>query len=157
FALFWTGAIAGYWGGLKTLAGRAHPWMHLADRAGPKASRWRVRVPLLARRRAAVGTGIAAVLVASILPAGPIAEALKYPKEMAKYWREAWPDEPELRQFLGNNIGLSVDHQFRGSAFFYTFQYDEFLTLDSLWVDGVPTANEYSQLVSPQAIYLVHQ
>src|SRR5262245_6661444 len=157
FALFWTGAIAGYWGGLKTLAGRARPWMHLADRAGPKASRWRVRVPLLARRRAAVATGIAAVLVASVVPAVPIAKALKYPKEMAKYWREAWPDEPELRRFLGNNIGLSVDHQFRGSAFFYTFGYDEFLTLDSLWVDGVPTMNEYSQLVSPQAIYLIHQ
>jgi len=157
FALFWTGAIAGYWGGLKTLAGCARPWMHLADRAGPEASRWRVRVPLLARRRAAVATGIAAVLVASVVPAVPIAKALKYPKEMAKYWLEAWPDEPELRQFLGNNIGLSVDHQFRGSAFFYTFGYDEFLTLDSLWVDGVPTMNEYSQLVSPQAIYLIHQ
>src|SRR5499427_3742481 len=157
FALFWTGAIAGYWGGLKTLAGRARPWMHLADRAGPEASRWRVRVPLLARRRAAVATGIAAVLVASVVPAVPIAKALKYPKEMAKYWLEAWPDEPELRQFLGNNIGLSVDHQFRGSAFFYTFGYDEFLTLDSLWVDGVPTANEYSQLITPQAIYFIHQ
>src|SRR5499427_5365830 len=157
FALFWTGAIAGYWGGLKTLAGCARPWMHLADRAGREASRWRVRVPLLARRRAAVATGIAAVLVASVVPAVPIAKALKYPKEMAKYWLEAWPDEPELRQFLGNNIGLSVDHQFRGSAFFYTFGYDEFLTLDSLWVDGVPTMNEYSQLVSPQAIYLIHQ
>jgi hypothetical protein len=29
--------------------------------------------------------------------------------------------------------------------------------LDSLWIDGVPTMNEYSQLVSPQAVYLVHQ
>src|SRR5215475_5881852 len=68
-ALFWTGAIAGYWGGLKTLAGRARPWMHLAERAGPEASRWRVRVPLLARRRAVVATGIAAVMVASVVPA----------------------------------------------------------------------------------------
>jgi hypothetical protein len=29
--------------------------------------------------------------------------------------------------------------------------------LDSLWVDAIPTANEYSQLVTPQAIYFVHQ
>ena len=32
-----------------------------------------------------------------------------------------------------------------------------FLTLDSLWADAVPTANEYSQLVTPQAIYFIHQ
>ncbi len=31
------------------------------------------------------------------------------------------------------------------------------LTLDSLWADAVPTANEYSQLVTPQAIYFIHQ
>jgi hypothetical protein len=29
--------------------------------------------------------------------------------------------------------------------------------LDALWVDRVPTANEYSQLVTPQAIYFVHE
>ena len=52
---------------------------------------------------------------------------------------------------------LRADPRFRGSAFFYTFQFDEFLTLDSLWVDAVPTANEYSQLVTPQAIYFIHR
>src|SRR5215831_4593482 len=45
FALFWTGAIAGYWGGLKTLAGRARPWMHLADRAGRGVGLRRIRLP----------------------------------------------------------------------------------------------------------------
>ena len=62
-----------------------------------------------------------------------------------------------MRQFLDNRIGLSANARFRGSVFFYTFGYDEFLTLNNLWVDGVPTANEYSQLVTPQAIYFIHQ
>src|SRR6516164_9292953 len=34
FALFWTGAIAGYWGGLEALAAGAPHGMHAADRAG---------------------------------------------------------------------------------------------------------------------------
>ena len=34
FALFWTGAIAGYWGGLEALAAYARRWMNASDRAG---------------------------------------------------------------------------------------------------------------------------
>ena len=157
FALFWTAAIAGYWGGLEALAARVRGWMHAADNAGPEASRWRLHGLSLSPRGAAAATAIMAVLATSVVPAVPIARALKYPKEMSKYWFEAWPNEPELRQFFRNNIGLRTDPRFRGSVFFYTFQYDEFLTLNSLWVDGVPTTNEYSQLVTPQAIYFIQQ
>jgi hypothetical protein len=157
FALFWTGAIAGYWGGLEALAADVGRWTHAADRAGRAAGLRRIRLPSLSPGQAAAAAAIMAVVVASIVPAVPIAKTLKYPKGFVPYWHEDWTDEPELRQFLSNNIGLSVDHQFRGSAFFYTFQYNEFLTLDNLWADRVPTANEYSQLVTPQAIYFVHQ
>jgi hypothetical protein len=157
FALFWTGAIAGYWGGLEALAAGACRWTRAADRAGLGAGLRRVRLPSLSPGQAAAATAIIAVAAASIVPAVPIAKTLKYPKEFVNYWHEDWSNEPELRQFLGNNIGLSIDHQFRGLAFFYTFQYDEFLTLNNLWADRVPTANEYSQLVTPQAIYFVHQ
>jgi hypothetical protein len=131
FVLFWTGAIAGYWGGLEALAAGA--------------------------RLAAAATAIMAVAVASIVPAVPIAKTLRYPKELANYWHEGWPDEPELGQFLETNIGYRLDPRFRGSVFFYTFGYDEFLTLDALWVARVPTATEYSQLVTPQAIYFIHE
>jgi len=157
FALFWTAAIAGYWGGLEALAARVRGWMHAADHAGPEASRWRFHGLSLSPRGAAAATAIMAVFATSVVPAVPIARALKYPKEMSKYWFEAWPNEPELRQFFRNNIGLRTNPRFRGSVFFYTFQYDEFLTLNSLWVDGVPTTNEYSQLVTPQAIYFIRQ
>jgi hypothetical protein len=157
FALFWTGAIAGYWGGLEALAADVRRWTHAADCAGRGSGFRRIRLPSLSPGQAAAAAAIMAVAVASIVPAVPIANALKYPKGFVPYWHEDWTDEPELRQFLSNNIGLSVDHQFRGSAFFYTFQYNEFLTLDNLWADRVPTANEYSQLITPQAIYFVHQ
>src|SRR5262249_10607992 len=157
FVLFWTGAIAGYWGGLEPLAADLRRWTDATDCAGRGADLPRIRLPSLSPGQAAAAAAITAVTVASIVPAVPITNAFKYPKGFVPYWHEDWIDEPELRQFLSTNIGLSAGHQFRGSAFFYTFQYNEFLTLDNLWVDRVPTANEYSQLVTPQAIYFVHQ
>jgi hypothetical protein len=156
FALFWTGAIAGYWGAAKALAVRDRERMHYVDRAEAPVGRWQVWMPL-SSGQAAAATAVLAVLAAFVVPAVFIAKSLTYPKEAAKHWYEAWPDEPELGQFLGNNIGLRDDRQFRGSVLFYTFSDDEFLTLDSLWIDGIPTTNEYSQLVSPQAIYFVRQ
>ena len=157
FALFWTGAIAGFWGGLEALAADVRRWTHAGEGAGRGFGLRRIRLPSLSSGQAAAAAAIMAVAVASIVPAVPIAKTHKYPKGFVPYWHEDWTDEPELRQFLSNNIGLSVGHQFRGSAFFYTFQYNEFLTLDNLWVDHVPTANEYSQLITPQAIYFIHQ
>jgi hypothetical protein len=141
FALFWTAAIAGYWGGLEVLAARARGWKH---------------APAFSSAQATAVTAIATVAIAFVIPAVLIGKGLKY-KELPNYWHEPWPNEPELRAFLGNNIGLRADPRFRGSIFFYTFQFDEFLTLDSLWIDSIPTTNEYSQLVTPQAIYFVHE
>jgi hypothetical protein len=141
FALFWTAAIAGYWGGLEALAARARGWKHATA---------------FSSARATAVTAIAMVAIAFVIPAVLIGKGLKY-KELPNYWHEPWPNEPELRTFLGNNIGLRADPRFRGSIFFYTFQFDEFLTLDSLWIDSIPTTNEYSQLVTPQAIYFVHE
>src|SRR5262249_42537964 len=120
FPLFWTAAIAGYWVGLETLAARVRGWKH---------------APAISSAQATAATAIVAVVIASVIPAVLIGKALKY-KERPNYWYEPWPNEPELRNFLGNNIGLRADPRFRGSALFYTFQVDEFLTLDSLWVDA---------------------
>jgi hypothetical protein len=151
FALFWTAAIAGYWGGLEALVAHARRWMNETHRRG-------VVLPSLSPQpAAAVAVPIAAILVASMVPAVPIVKALRYPKEMPKYWYESWSNEPELRQYLRDNISLRADPRFRGSIFFYTQGHDEFLTLSNLWVDAVPTINEYSQLVTPQAIYFIHQ
>jgi hypothetical protein len=155
FALFWTAAIAGYWGGLEALAARARRWIYADDDKGLTAIAWRRRVRSFSPAQAAAAVAIIAVAAASFIPAVLMTKSFKY-RKWPNFWYEAWPDEPELRNFLGNSIGLRADPRFRGSALFYTFQYDELLTLDSLWVDAVPTANEYSQLTTPQAIYFVH-
>ena len=150
FALFWTAAIAGYWGGLEALFAHTPRWIY-------ESKRRRASLPSLSPRQAAAAAPITAILLALIVPAVPIVKALRYPKELSHYWYESWSKEPELREYLRNNISLGVDHRFRGSIFFYTFGYDEFLTLNNLWVDAVPTINEYSQLVTPQAIYFIRQ
>jgi hypothetical protein len=157
FPLFWTAAIAGYWGALEALAARAREWIRAADHAGPGVSLRRARMPAFSPRQAAAATAIVAVLATSVVPAVAVTKILRGAREFSSAWYEGWPNEPELRQFLWNNIGLRSDPRFRGSAFFYTFQYDEFLTLSDLWAAGVPTTNEYSQLVTPQAIYFIHQ
>jgi hypothetical protein len=153
FALFWTAAIAGYWGGFETLFAVARRWIHEADLTESGASRWRRRLQSLSAQQSAAVTSIAAMLVVSIVLTVSIVKARKY----SNFWYESWSNEPELREYLGNKIGLRINPQFRGSIFFYTFRYDEFLTLNNLWVDSVPTINEYSQLVTPQAIYFIRQ
>src|SRR6266849_9562763 len=151
--LFGTAAIAGYRGGVEGLFALARRWTHEADRAERGASRWQGRLQSLSPQRPAVVTEIAAMLTISIVLVLSTFKASKY----ANFWYEPWSNEPELREYLGNKIGLRVNSQFRGSVLFYTGGYDEFLTLDSLWVDAVPTINEYSQLVTPQAIYFTEQ
>jgi hypothetical protein len=151
--LFGTAAIAGYRGGVEGLFALARRWTHEADRAERGASRWQGRLQSLSPQRTAAVTEIAAMLTISIVLVLSTFKASKY----ANFWYEPWSNEPELREYLGNKIGLRVNSQFRGSVMFYTGGYDEFLTLDSLWVDAVPTINEYSQLVTPQAIYFIEQ
>jgi len=153
FVLFWTAAIAGYRGGVEGLFALARQWTHKTDRAERGASRWQGRLQWLSPQRTIAVTEIAAMLLISIVLVVSIVKARKY----STYWYEPWSNEPELREYLGNKIGLRVNSQFRGSVMFHTGGYDEFLTLNNLWVDAVPTINEYSQLVTPQAIYFVHQ
>jgi hypothetical protein len=145
FPLFVTAAIAGYWGALEALAARA--------RYGIQAMRMR-SIPSWLTAVATVGI---AVLIAAFIPAVVIVNAAVFPKGRAVTWYEPWPNEPELRQFLSKNIGLRNDRRFRGLVTFVTGGYDQILTLDNLWVDAVPTASEYNQLVTPQSIYFVSQ
>src|SRR5215471_3842648 len=110
FALFWTAAIAGYWGGVEGLLAPARQWTHEADRAERGASRWRGR--LQSPQQAIAVTEIAAMLVISVVLVVSIVKARKY----VNYWYEPWSSEPELREYLGNKIGLRADSQFRGSV-----------------------------------------
>src|SRR5262249_37575088 len=51
-------------------------------------------------------------------------------------------------------IGLRVGEPFRGSATFSATDYFDILSISNLWQHGIPTANEYSQLITPQIFYL---
>jgi hypothetical protein len=192
FPLFWTAAVAGYWGGLQALVARSvlllpvssglgdsfalHPnplptsspasgKRELAASGAPpslnsighRARAWHLRVRALSSQQAAAMTALMALVAVCIVPTLTIDRVAKYPKATMRYWQESWLDQPELDQFLATEIGLRRDRRFRGTALFYTNQYDEFLTIDSLWAAGVPTANEYSQLVTPQPVYFINR
>ena len=97
FALFWTAAIAGYWGGAKGLLALARRWTHEADRTERGASRWQGRLQSLSPQRTTAVTEIAAMLIISIVLVVSIVKARKY----SNYWYEPWSNEPELREYLG--------------------------------------------------------
>jgi hypothetical protein len=182
FPLFWTAAVAGYWGGVEALVmrgllplrlrvlngKRAEVWSRCrvaAESATPVRinftgslfDAWRLHIPAFSSKQTATITVITVMAAALIIPAVAIATVSIYPRWKVKYWQENWPAQPELAQFFATHIGLAKDQTFRGTVLFYTHQYDEFLTMDAAWADGVPTANEYSQLVTPQSIYFINQ
>src|SRR5262249_30226741 len=158
--LFTTAAVAGLWSGIRAI-GSLPPFARQKNenqQVAWKGMSVRSYFPFLdiLRLRPLVGVprSAAAFIVAAFIPLAALSILFRHARTLSF---EPWPNEPELRGFLGNNIGLTVNPRFRGSVFFYTFGYDEYLTLDSLWAGGVPTTNEYSQLVTPQAIYFIHQ
>src|SRR5262249_5660580 len=63
-----------------------------------------------------------------------------------------FPKEPELVHYFEEAIDLHVGGEFRGSVTFEAGYEGE--TTYNLWMHDVPTGNEYSQLVTPQALYL---
>ena len=75
-------------------------------------------------------------------------------QQLATSWVLGWPDETQLGDFLSQNIGARVGETFGGSAVFPSDDYFDLLSMSNLWKRGIPTANEYSQLVTPQMIYL---
>src|ERR1700756_307321 len=72
FALFWTGAIAGYSGGLEALAADVRRWTHAGECAGRGSGLRHIRLPSLSPGQAAAAAAIMAVVVASVIPAVPI-------------------------------------------------------------------------------------
>jgi hypothetical protein len=72
------------------------------------------------------------------------------------YFSEAWPDDPELVEYLRPRIGLYDDASFRGSVLLDPYSdYRSQLTLSLLWRNGVPTVNEYDTFQSPVLYYVL--
>jgi hypothetical protein len=139
--LFMASAVAGYWSAVPSIAAFARRF------AGPE------RLGAIAGRRW-VGCLVGVVAIAFV-PVGGMLFALKHAKSFpASAYSVPWSDEPELVGYLSDHIGLDVDKPYRGSALLLPGSPLDYVSLANLWQEGIPTVNEYSQLVTPQAFYL---
>jgi hypothetical protein len=161
FVLFLAGGAAGYWGFLHTaalLSARAAG--SLAYRIGtlrpnPAPASAQPAAVQGALRSGARGRIAIALLCVSVVPAQIARSTLGNPT-IASIQDRPWADEPELMQFLTQNIGLAVGQPFRGTINFLSFDPNSVYTIETLWSRGIPTLYEYSQLVSPTALYFIH-
>jgi len=96
---------------------------------------------------------LAGLVAVALVPLGGTLFAIERAKVvLARYYSTPWANEPELAQHLLQSTGLAVGRTYRGSSLFLVF---DVVSMANLWKRGVPTINEYSQLVTPQASYLL--
>jgi hypothetical protein len=165
FALYLAGAAAGCWGSLSAVAvlvARSVPPLRRVGAVfGPpifaplSAQPVRKTTPQASRLQS-IGATLAFLCVA-IIPANIINYAYTDAQAKAKIFYLPWVNDPELIQLLTKNIGLAVGQPFRGAVNFLTIDLVTAFTIDTLSSRGVPTLNEYSQLVTPEALYFVHK
>jgi hypothetical protein len=145
FPLFLVSAVAGYWGALRAAALWARALVVKMRRGSELSWRW----PAKAK-------GAAAFVVVGLVPAAVAAYSVTRPAYMADIYNEPWPNEPELVQLFADNIAVAAGKPFRGSILFGSYDYPIHLSVANLWVRGVPTTAEMSQLVTPQSMYFAH-
>jgi hypothetical protein len=161
--LFLVSAVAGFWGALRATGAWVRPAFAVAMRpvAIPLSKMFCLRGTTAGQfsSQAALAM-VAATIIVGIVPATVTRFTLNDSGPYTERYNEPWPDEPELGQFLADNVGQMPGRPFRGavhfSAYDYPLAYPMTLTIDNLWVLGVPTVDEYGQLVTPQSLYFVH-
>jgi len=170
FALFVISAVAGYWGALRIAAPPAGRIAAIAARRAADTwsrldvvKRIRLRVSWLFRGDEASAqlslrfvTAVAAFIAVAILPAAVAHFAIRRGPSYAETFHEPWPNEPELTQFFKDKIGLGIGQSFRGSVQFWPFDYRTNLTVSGLWARGIPTVEQYNQLVTPPSFYFAY-
>jgi hypothetical protein len=142
--LFTAAAVTGYWGALQQLRLFARNVLGLANLGvrPVSLSLWHI------------GLGATAALAAlTAVPLAGIWVALSN-EQLANAWVQPWPDDSDLGDFLSTHISARVGEPFRGSAIFPSSDPSDLLSMFNLWRRSIPTANEYSQLVTPQMVYL---
>jgi hypothetical protein len=95
-------------------------------------------------------------VAAAVIPAYVVNFALNRAQTYAKMYHSPWSNEPPLSRVFTDSIGQSAGQPFRGSVMFWYPDYPALLTMADGWARAIPTANEYSQLVTPQALYFIH-
>src|SRR4030095_16729004 len=104
-------------------------------------------------RHAAMGLGI---LVAAAITAWIANWALTRGSAYAEYYHDKWSDEPELQRFLVDSVRQAVRQPYRGSLHFWGFNEATIYTAMTLWTRNLHTVDEYSQLVTPPALYWLY-
>jgi hypothetical protein len=161
FPLFVATAAAGYWGsalalikrlriaairrGIPRVALLMSPLSQLLGGIVPSASNARARLMAIALQFIVVG----------IVPAYAANFTLNRAQSYALIYRQRLPNQSQLSQFFTENIRQALGQPFRGSVMYWVPDYPTMLTMTSGWIRGIPTANEYSQLVTPQALYFI--
>src|SRR5262249_36495839 len=118
FPLFLVSAVAGYWGALRAAASWARALVVKMRRGRKLSRRWLVNAK-----------SAAALVVIALVPAAIVIYAFNRPAWMADLYNEPWPDEPELAQFLSDNIAREVGKPFRGAVLFYLPDYPIHVTI----------------------------
>jgi hypothetical protein len=109
-----------------------------------------------ARPRTRFVAVVGGLLVVGIIPAGFADFAEYHSAQYTNHWNEPWPNEPEVVAFFKSNVGRAIGQPIRGSVHFWTYNADIGFTIITLWANAVHTIDEYSQLVTPQALYALH-
>jgi hypothetical protein len=155
FPLVITAAVAGYW---TTLHATGRAVAVTLGRLRDKAEREKqpAAAPLQVRPTSGLTMGAAwsaALVVAVIVPAATASYGVRITPTLPDY-DQPFTSEPELLGHLEKRIGLRVGGEFRGSVTLLTPPPPEDQpTLFNFWRHNIPTANEYNQLVTPQAMY----
>ena len=129
--------------------------VHVLSQSSVCRSRGQLQMEKLFGRKQLVRM-FTAVVVVGIIPAWFVNFAMNGSALYAEQWYEPWPNEPELQRFLSDNTGRAVGEPIRGSVHFWTFSGEVAPTMVSLWANSVHTVDEYSQLVTPQALYTLY-
>jgi hypothetical protein len=166
--LYLAAAAAGYWGALGLVAQWGYRLVNFTDSAArsSQASRsplWRDRFA----RSPRLAVAVLPFLLVAIIPGAMANIALSRAEPLHERYNERWPNEPVVSKLLEDNLGQAIGETFRGSILFWNPStevsrdalggYAANLTMESAWARGVPTLNEYSQLVTPQALYFIHK
>jgi hypothetical protein len=152
FPIFTIAAIGGYWGTLQPIVNLTSAVLHKVRGRITSVKLEKASMPAAGPRMSyrSLAACLAALPIAVAVPA----VATMYGKRESRTARTFYvphPDEPDFMGYLESRIGLRVGGEFRGSTIFVT---PGDPSIVSLWTRGVPTINEYSQLVTPQSFYL---
>jgi hypothetical protein len=167
FALYIAGAVAGYWSVLQWAAWLVSELAAAALRRRVAGNQATAAPPSQLGRLFGVNAWVpssllrpvtiaGALLIVSVVPTKVMDHALHDSADKAEIYNLPWPNEPELMQFFADNIGAPVGEPLRGSISFFDVKPVTHFTLTNTWAHGLHSVEEYSQLVTPQAVYFLY-